>query len=442
MLLCMGCMQEYQDHITVCPRCGYIKDTPAIDARCLMPGVILQKRYVVGRALGLGGFGVTYVGFDALLERRIAIKEYLPVKCATRVAGDNYPTVFDGEAGVCFAAGLASFIDEARRLAKFNTLPGIVSIFDSFDENDTGYIVMELLEGRTVKAALDSDGAFAYNDALRIVLEVLGSLKEVHKTGIIHRDIAPDNIFLTADGRVKLLDFGAARTAAVQGDDSGLTVILKPGFAPKEQYDSSGRQGPWTDVYALACTFYKMLTGVTPKDSPRRRGSGEEKLPTPSELGAKLPKRAECAIMKAMSVNAGDRTRTAADFEADLTGDTSGHVARVPRRLKILVAVAAAILMAVVILILSGVFTRDPIADEPADGNIYDIATFYSVGGELPLERGDIIVVGEARYRVLLDSYPIAYWSQPTLSSAILWWTEYLNSLTPGGVVEKIVIQD
>ena len=240
---------------------------------------------------------------------------------------------------------------------------------------------------------------------------------------------------------MKLLDFGAARTAAAPGEESDMTVILKPGFAPEEQYDSGGCQGPWTDVYALACTFYKMLTGVTPEESPRRQTG--DKLTSPSKLGAKLPLKAESAIMKAMNVDAEDRTRTADEFEAELTADdASKHVARIPRRLKVLIAAAAAALLAAAILIFSGVLGRDPITDEPVEGNVYDIATFYSVGGELPLEKGDVIIVGEQTYRVLLDKYPINYWSQPSLGSAVLWWTDYLNSLMPGGVVEKINIQE
>ena len=360
MLICMGCMREYEDDLAACPHCGFVKDTPAKETCHLSPGAILQKRFIVGKVLGHGGFGVTYLGYDALLERKIAIKEYLPTNFSTRMPGETKLTIFQGESEELFDAGLQSFIKESHQLAKFNDLPGIVSIYDSFAENNTGYIVMEYLEGRTVKEALNTDGVFAYDDALRIILAILSPLKEVHKTGIIHRDIAPDNIFLTNDGDIKLLDFGAARYAASQHTKS-LTVILKPGYAPEEQYRSRGNQGPWSDIYAVACTFYKMLTGITPEESLERRG--KDTVAAPSKLGVKLPKSAENAILNAMNVIAEDRTRSAEAFEEALTADdvTRNKVkqkredsGRVPLWLKILFGILGAGVVAVFALVANG----------------------------------------------------------------------------------------
>jgi beta-lactam-binding protein with PASTA domain len=321
-------MAEYGEAQNVCPFCGYVNGTPAKEAYHLAPGSILNNRYVVGRALGYGGFGVTYIGYDAQLGRKVAIKEYMPGDFSMRMPGEEVMTVYKGDASEQFAAGLQSFLDEARRLAKFNALPGIVAIYDSFLNNSTGYLVMEYLEGMTAKEAIEKNGPFSFDEALEIILGVLRPLKEVHKAGIIHRDIAPDNIFLTVNGGVKLIDFGAARYATTLRSKS-LSVILKPGYAPEEQYRSHGRQGPWSDIYAIAATFYKILTGVTPDEVMDRKM--HDMLKEPSLLGAKLPKSAENAIMNALNINAEDRPQSAAEFEAALI---SSDVARNKVRLK------------------------------------------------------------------------------------------------------------
>jgi len=320
----MGCMAEYTEKTIgvegalCCPYCGYIKNTPPKEAYHLIPGTILQGKYIVGKVLGYGGFGVTYIGFDAALERKIAIKEYLPTNFSTRMIGQNNLTVYEGENGEQFRAGLKGFIDEARRLSKLNALPGIVDIYDSFLQNETGYIVMEYLDGKTVKEELFENGVFEYEKAKTVILKILETLKEVHKEGIIHRDIAPDNIFLIKNGEVRMIDFGASRYATTLHSKS-LSVILKPGYAPEEQYRTHGQQGSWSDMYALAATFYKMITGITPEESMERMMKDD--LKEPSKLGVKLPTNDENAIMNALQVKPSDRTQTADEFEMQLTAD-------------------------------------------------------------------------------------------------------------------------
>ena len=250
MARCMGCMAQMPDEEQVCRHCGYRKGTDVKEAYYLLPGTVLGKKYIVGKVLGYGGFGVTYIGWDNVLRRKVAVKEYLPSDFATRSYGQRQLTVFSGEATEQFQAGLGSFIYEAKRLARFNAVPEIVDIYDCFEENGSGYIVMELLDGATVKEILKKKRRLSIPQAKRIVLSVLRGLAVVHKEGIIHRDIAPDNIFITRNGNVRILDFGAARYATAAQSKS-LSVILKPGFAPEEQYRSHGTQGPWTDIYAL-----------------------------------------------------------------------------------------------------------------------------------------------------------------------------------------------
>lgn len=311
MIRCMGCMGEIDEEQAVCPYCGYQKGTGVKEAYYLLPEKILKHRYIVGRVLGYGGFGVTYIGWDAQLERKVAIKEYLPSDFATRSYGEERLTVFSGDATMQFQAGLESFISEAKRLARFNRIPEIVDIYDCFMENDTGYIIMDFLEGETVKEILARKGKIPFEEARRIMISVLTGLKEVHKEGIIHRDIAPDNIFINKNGEVKILDFGAARYATAIRSKS-LSVILKPGYAPEEQYRSRGNQGPWTDIYAAGASFYRMITGSRPQESIERLS--EDHLKSPSELGIEMPKSVENALMNSLNVKAENRIQDAEVF--------------------------------------------------------------------------------------------------------------------------------
>ena len=325
---CMGCMSTYEAIDEMCPFCGYIEGTPAKEAYHIKPGSLLHDRYTVGRAIGFGGFGITYIAWDNKLMQKVAIKEYMPSEYATRVPGNLTVTIYDGERYTEFMTGLQKFLDEAQRLAKFQNVPGIVRILDCFSENLTAYIVMEYLDGMTLKQYLaEHGGKLPYEEAVEFILPVLAALQAVHKEGIIHRDISPDNIFITEDGEVKLLDFGAARYAST-GYSKSLSVILKPGYAPAEQYLSHGEQGPWSDVYATAATLYRMITGVVPEEALERKE--KDSLKAPSAMGAKLPKNAEKAILNALNVRVENRTASAEEFEAQLL--STANVIRVTEK--------------------------------------------------------------------------------------------------------------
>lgn len=312
---CMGCMEEYDEQFEICPFCGYIHGTPAKEAYHIIPGSILAGRYVIGRVLGFGGFGITYIGYDQVLQNKVAIKEYMPGEFSTRMPNQQMVTIYSGEREEQFKEGMLKIIDEARRLAQFQNEPNIVHIYDCFEANNTAYIVMEYLDGESVKELLAREGSLPVDKALDIVLKVISAMKKVHEIGIIHRDIAPDNIYILKNGDVKILDFGAARYATTKHSKS-LSVIIKPGYAPEEQYRSRGDQGPWTDVYALAATFYKMITGITPEDAMER--SVKDLLKKPGKLGAAIPKGMETAIMNALNVRIEDRTQSMEEFEQEL----------------------------------------------------------------------------------------------------------------------------
>ena len=322
MKYCMGCMEQYEDELNKCPYCGYEEGTQAEQALHMEPGSILHERFIVGKALGYGGFGVTYIGWDALLEQKVAIKEYLPSEFSTRMPGVTKVTVYNGDKSQQFNDGLSRFVDEAKRLAKLNNISGIVRIYDSFEENNTAYIIMEYLEGETLSARLKREGKIDPDEAVAMLLPVIRSMEEVHKYGIIHRDIAPDNIFITKDGTVKLIDFGASRYATTSHSRS-LTVIIKPGFSPEEQYRSRGDQGTYTDVYALAATLYRMITGKTPPDALERRAYFENKkkdiLKSVTNYCPDIDRNTENAILNALNVRIEDRTPTMEKFAEELT---------------------------------------------------------------------------------------------------------------------------
>lgn len=309
---CMGCMEEIAPDIEVCPHCGYKKGTSAKEIFHLEPETILAGRYVIGKSLGSGGFGITYIAWDIEMERKVAIKEYLPHDFATRFQGQTVVSVYGGEATEQFDAGLHSFVEEAKVLAKFHFANGIVHIYDSFIENSTAYIIMEYIDGVQLKNIAIKEGKIPYDQAVRYIIPVLRELEKVHAKGIIHRDIAPDNIMIDKDGKVKLIDFGAAKHATTFHSKS-MSVVLKPGYSPEEQYRSRGNQGPWTDVYAISATLYRLITGVVPIDAQERKNS-ENILKKPSELGVDIPENIEIAIMNGMNIYAENRYQGAKEF--------------------------------------------------------------------------------------------------------------------------------
>ena len=336
---CMGCMNEYSEELELCPYCGFVENSEPESPLHMEPGTYLADRYIVGRVVGYGGFGVTYIGWDAKLEQKVAIKEYLPSEFSTRAPGHSQLTIYSGDKAEQFSKGLNQFVDEAKRLAKFQNTTGIVKVFDSFEENQTAYIIMEYLDGETLAAKLKRDGAMAADDAIALLMPIMESLETVHEEGILHRDIAPDNIFITKDGDAKLIDFGAARYATT-GYSMSLTVLIKPGFSPEEQYRTKGDQGPHTDVYSMAATLYKTITGKTPPDSLKRRvefeKSNKDILFPIHKFVKDIPESTENAIMNALNVRIEDRTPTMAAFIGELKSDNVKRVGNKIRRIDLL----------------------------------------------------------------------------------------------------------
>ena len=304
------------DQADTCPECGYSNNQNPDYPFCLNPGTVLRQRYLVGRVLGFGGFGITYIGYDFVLHRKIAIKEFFPKGLANRQTGTTVVSVYSREDKEQFDTNLSSFISEAQNLAKFQDIKGIVQIYDCIMENQTGYIIMEYLEGRNFKQILNEQGQLSVEEAKQVVLKVLEILEQVHSKGLIHRDISPDNIFRLQNGEIRLIDFGAARKVNVPYSIT-LTVLLKPGYTPEEQYRSKGKQGPWTDIYALGATFYRLITGKIPESSLERLKGVE--LMLPSTMGIPISPEDERALVKSLCVDPEDRFQTAEEFARALT---------------------------------------------------------------------------------------------------------------------------
>lgn len=360
--LCMNCMSDMGPY-EVCMMCGWADGSEARELYHLQPRTILAERYEVGLAVGFGGFGVIYRAWDMQLDTQVAIKEFYPSGLVNRVPGECRIVVYSGDRRTQFEEGKTRFLAEARTMAKFSQHPHIVNVYDFFEENNTAYIVMEYLEGVSLKNYLKSvGGKLSIADTLQIIDPVMDALKAIHKEGIVHRDISPDNIFILPDGRIKVIDFGAARLS--MGDkEQTLSVVLKPGYAPPEQYRSKSKQGPFTDIYALGATMYRMVTGEVPEESVDRLIKDEIKLP--SELVPQLPKKYENIIMTAMAVNASLRFQTIDAMERALHGDAEVLLPeeqrkRIEKKRRGIIAVTATGLAAIAALIVVAVLFFAP----------------------------------------------------------------------------------
>ena len=331
MKICFGCFEQYDDSFDICPHCGYAEGTEPELATYMRPGAILNERYVIGRALGHGGFSVTYLAWDALLLHKVAIKEYLPSEYATRRPGESRLTIFSGKEGEYFQFGKEKFLDEAKRLSAFQNEDGIVHVYDCFSANETAYLVMEYLDGITLseylkkESAVSPQGRIAPEKAIAMLTPIMLSLQRVHDSGMIHRDIAPDNIMVLKDGGVRLIDFGAARHA-VHDCGKSMTVIIKDGYSPEEQYNSHSVQGPAADVYALSATLYQMITGITPPGAIERgeylQKHKRDMLPPPSKFNKAVTKTQDTAILNGMALHTQDRTQSVAELYEELTAQT------------------------------------------------------------------------------------------------------------------------
>lgn len=314
--ICLGCCAELQTE-GICPQCRFNRIQQPNPHGTLPLGTLLTNDFVVGKMLGRGGFGATYLAYDIQLSRAVAIKEYLPREQCQRETNQLTLDCVSPKEELNYQYGLDKFLEEAKTLARLGQIPGVVNVIRFFKENNTGYMVMDYLEGITLETYLQTkNNKIPYSTTYNIMIPIIDALKEVHQTGLLHRDISPDNIFITHQKQIKIIDFGAARMSA-RDHSQNFSIILKEGYAPEEQYRTSGKQGPWTDVYALAATFYRCITGELPQQS-LDRALDEDRLQPPSKLGVALSQVQETALLKALAVKAKDRFQDAGEFQEAL----------------------------------------------------------------------------------------------------------------------------
>lgn len=323
-MICPACFLETLDNGT-CSSCGFDENAPQ-SPLMLPPGTpLMNGQYLVGKVLGKpGGFGITYLGWDGQLATFVAIKEYLPREVAGRHFDRLTVSAHTSADSENFRYGLEQFLLEARTLAQFDH-PNVVRVRTFFQENGTAYLVMDYLQGNSLHDHLANlGGRMSEKMALDNMLPILDGLKEVHAKGFLHRDIKPQNIYITTNGRPILLDFGTARQA-MSGLNRGMTTILTPGYAPWEQYHRHGKQGAWTDIYACAATLYHMVTGVVPAEASER--VAQEALLPPSQLAPGLSPHFSQAIVRALSIDPASRPQTVAEFQNDLAGSSASSTA-------------------------------------------------------------------------------------------------------------------
>lgn len=298
-MYCYNCMSKVSDATKFCVNCG--KEIKADEhPHHLKPGTVLDNKYLVGNSIGEGGFGITYVGLDLTLDMKIAIKEFYPSGFANRNnTVSNKVTLNYQNEGEYFRTGRESFLREAKNIAKFHGEKSIVDVRAFFEENGTAYIIMEYLDGENLSEAIKSGGNFEAAALFRLFIPVMQTLKKMHRENIIHRDISPENIRMASDGTLKLMDFGSARYYAGM-EKKTMSIQFKPGFAPFEQYNKNGNQGPWTDVYGLCATIYKCITGITPVDPLER--CQNDTLKKPSELGINISEQLEAVLMYGLAI--------------------------------------------------------------------------------------------------------------------------------------------
>lgn len=453
---CYGCMKEKKQPI--CEHCGY--DEKIQNASHQLPaGTVLKEQYLIGRVLGQGGFGITYLGWDMYLDIPVAIKEYYPNGAVMRETSVTMEVAScGGEVGVRFRNNKERFLREAKMLARFSQVPEIVQIRNFFLANNTAYIVMEYVEGITLKQYVQKKGGkLSVNETFAILRPVMEALCKVHKSGLVHRDISPDNIMMLPGGGAKLLDFGAVRDVGDADANKSLTksteAILKQGYAPIEQYQSRGSLGPWTDVYALCATIYYCLTGQIPPEAPERL-LNEPELDIRS-LVPSLSKHQETVLKRGMELRTEKRIASMDELCEELFRVPEPPKKMEPRkkperqktgrrklnpRFVIMCVLAALALVIVIILAAAG---EGGAADSPTEPDhivmetVVDEDQIFSgtcgenMTWELNLTTGEMIISGSG----IMDDYHASWYESENLLPPWYDYREQITGLTVGDSV-------
>ena len=324
MIVCPYCATENDDKSATCKTCGANLSGAKFPA-ALPAGTMLQSgKYKLEKAIGQGGFGITYKAFSIALGIPVVVKEYFPQGASRAGVTLKSPTSMQSQE---FVDTRARFADEARLVAQLTVTkpnPNIVRVYDVFLENETSYYAMEFLEGKVLSKVVEERGTLPESEVIEIARQVISALDDVHKAGLLHRDIKPDNIMMVARGAV-LIDFGSARSMNAPGKQE---IVVTPGYAPLEQYASEAKRGPFTDIYALAGTLYNVLTGEVPV-AATDRVSGT-KQPSAREVNPKVSKGMSDVLMRAMAMKIDERPQSADQFLAELEKAVGGKGGNAP----------------------------------------------------------------------------------------------------------------
>lgn len=342
-MYCMGCMRTIRQNEEVCPNCGRRHKQNDQPSYALPLGSSLHDgRFLVGKVIGQGGFAITYIGLDTVLNLRVAIKEYYPARIASRESGTVSVYCHD-MTKEAWNRGRESFVSEARNMAAINQIPSVVPVKDVFFQNSTAYIVMDYVEGETLKSRLTKTGLMKWDECKKTLFPIITALGKVHERGLFHRDVSPDNIMIDNNGAPWLLDLGAAKELDPEGmgvrqDMSEVSqtthLVIKKGFSPPEQYTEAGKIGPWTDVYAMCATIIYCMTGKVIPDAMTRLN--EDTL----ELSTDIPNHVAKALKHGLELRPNDRTQSMDQLASEL--DAASPVTRPrPRWMKIAVAAGA-----------------------------------------------------------------------------------------------------
>ncbi len=307
-----------------CPKCGYREAYCQRTARALPSGVVLNKRYIIGKVLGEGGFGITYKACDLVGGRICAVKEYAPAGAGRRMEDGVTEEVVTRRMEEMYYRGLERFMEETQILRRLGNIPAVVNIFDCFCENHTAYFAMEFLDGANLNQIVRvSRHQLPFDEITGIILQVALAMDKIHKeANIFHRDISPENIFITRDNKVKLIDFGSAKEVEQQMSQE-YSVLLKLKFSPPEQYASKMPQGPYTDVYALAATYYYALTGLNlPTAMDRLAGETYVSL---KQMNMGISDQVSDAVDRALELNYQKRTQTMEEFARGISQENGRH---------------------------------------------------------------------------------------------------------------------
>lgn len=325
---CMGCMHKL-DWDGRCHYCGFDERNYKKDQQLGLHTRLKNGEYMIGRQLGQGGFGITYIGMDTTLLQTVAIKEYFPFG-AVRRNDRNEIELYDEKYRKDYEKGLESFLCEGRILARFSNLTAVVGVKNFFHENNTAYLVMDYVEGLSVREYVKNYGVLSPDRTLFLVQQVIADMQMIHHKQVLHRDVSADNLIITHNGSLKLIDFGATRQEFTKNQYTG-TILCKQGYSAIEQYSTGRNQGPWTYIYGLCASIYFMLTGVVPDSAPDRiQNDCVRSLVQMDEIA--MPKVQKEAIMKGLAVEVEHRYHTMAELYAALYGekleDISGYYER------------------------------------------------------------------------------------------------------------------